>query len=145
MEQIEVRVPGRLDYLRPLRDLTAALCARIADRHPAGTLDEWARSVETAAAELAANIVRHAYRDSAGELRCLATAYDDRIEVYFFDRGASYVASPPTLPDPMALQASGYGMFLIHRLMDEVDYSRTPDGENRWRLVKQLPRVASSE
>jgi len=142
-EEVELRVPAGLEYIPTLRELLGALCARTVPGVLGGVPEDWVWGFQTAVAELASNIVRHAHREVAGDLRWVLTAHEDRVEVRCFDRGTAYTPAPPSLPDPSALQEGGYGMFLIHRLLDDVEYTRTPDGENRWRLVKHLPPTST--
>jgi anti-sigma regulatory factor (Ser/Thr protein kinase) len=38
----------------------------------------------------------------------------------------------------LALPEGGYGLALARAAVDQLDYERTPDGINRWRLVKRF-------
>jgi anti-sigma regulatory factor (Ser/Thr protein kinase) len=53
------------------------------------------------------------------------------------DSGQAFDLPSIQPPNENGVQTSGYGLFLIHRLMDEVQYS-PETGNNRWRLVKIL-------
>ena len=107
----------------------------------------WRHLFATAVAEIAANIVRHAYPAGAvpGTMHLRLRAYDGRAEALFTDHGVAFVdpaQSPRSLPadDPLALPEGGYGLALARAAVDRLDYARTPDGQNQWRLVKRWVR-----
>ncbi len=122
-------------------------------------------SFATAVAEIAANIVRHAYpagTAQSGRLRLRLRAFPDRIEARFTDRGLPFTSPQPIAvgesaepaatgcgdvkggpgPDPLddvsRVAESGYGLRLARATLDELEYTRTPGGRNTWRLVKRL-------
>jgi serine/threonine-protein kinase RsbW len=105
----------------------------------------WRLLFATAVAEIGANIVRHAYGASTepGTMHLRLRAYDDRVEALFTDQGVAFVAPPnvaSALPadDPLALPEGGYGLAIARTAVDQLDYARTPDGRNQWRLVKRI-------
>ena len=100
----------------------------------------------TAAAEIGANIVRHAYpTDALGTVRLRLRLYPDRLELQFTDRGRPSPNHRRGLErltpdaDAFALAEGGRGLALAGLALDELRYHRTPGGQNRWRLVKRLP------
>lgn len=90
--------------------------------------------------ELCVNIIKHAFDGGPGKFTLTLALDDDpwRIEASTHDQGhlrfnlAEW--APPDLDD---LPVHGLGIFLIHRLMDEVSCTTGADG-NRWHLVKRL-------
>ena len=57
--------------------------------------------------------------------------------VDLFDQGRSFDLANVPQPDLDSAPIRGYGLFLVHELMDDVNY--TPNHErNHWRLVKHL-------
>ena len=103
----------------------------------------WRQLLATALAEIGANIVRHAYPagTAPGTMHLRLRAYDDRVEALFTDQGVAFVdpaqpARPLPADDPLALPEGGYGLALARAAVDQLDYARTPDGRNLWRLVK---------
>ena len=96
---------------------------------------------DTAVAEIAANIIRHAYPSGVGVLR-LQLRYDSgSIQADFSDTGQPFQPRPaeprpaPTAQDE--LPEGGWGLNLARDCLDKLDYWRTPDGTNRWLLIKQ--------
>jgi serine/threonine-protein kinase RsbW len=93
--------------------------------------------VELAIHEIWVNVVEHAYAGSAdGVVHIDARNVAGGIEFQLRDQGIGFDPELVAEPDPEALQERGFGLFLVRRLMDEVTYEHTPEG-NRWRLVKQ--------
>lgn len=89
--------------------------------------------VETAAVEVAANIVEHA--GGAGEVGMAVVVAPERVEVCFHDTGAWFDGDlqDVALPDDMAER--GRGLALAGTL-SELTYERDGD-TNRWRLVRR--------
>lgn len=125
---------GALD--RFWRDLDAAL--------PTPPAMAWRLKFATAAAEIGGNIIRHAYPPTAvaRPLGLRLVAYAEHAEACFTDRGVAFTAGlhgmGETALDLAALPESGYGLPLVRRLVDELDYRRTADGVNHWRLRKRF-------
>jgi anti-sigma regulatory factor (Ser/Thr protein kinase) len=86
--------------------------------------------------EACANIHRHAYagrRDGTIEFRLEMQGETLRIRIRDF--GSRFHPGEYRTPDPDELSESGYGLFLIHSLMDEVEYVRKKAG-TELRLAK---------
>jgi len=94
-------------------------------------------NLKLAAQECCTNIVSHAYIQAGGRIEaCLTIQHEPRrLVIEFHDTGEA--VEPATVADPELQVGSvrGYGLFLMHELMDEVNYSRLESG-NCWRLVK---------
>lgn len=108
---------------------------------------------ELAASEIATNIVVHAYKASPylGRIQGRICLCADRVTMDIIDSGSAFVQpkSPKkksgnsrkfSIKDP---PASGYGLLIANRLLDELRYSRLRDGRNHWRLEKYLPQGTS--
>jgi serine/threonine-protein kinase RsbW len=88
--------------------------------------------------ELCMNIVQHAYRGETGWIEVSARVADAELWIVVQDRATrTYLAGQPAPPDPADLPERGWGMFIVHQIMDDVDYTRYED-RNEWRLRKQL-------
>jgi len=111
--------------------------------------EEWRHLFTTAVAEIATNIVRHAYPTREGTMQVVIRADNERVVATFTDRGVVFVMpdlSKRTQPidcldvdDVLGLPEGGYGLAIAQAALDELTYRREPDGVNRWRLVKRLP------
>ena len=94
--------------------------------------------------EALANIIRHAYRnrhDQEIEFECLVKG--EQMEFTFLDRGDP--PDPARICKPMDQFAlSGRGTHLMKAIMDEVEYTKVPSG-NQLKLIKRLPGLKARE
>jgi serine phosphatase RsbU (regulator of sigma subunit)/anti-sigma regulatory factor (Ser/Thr protein kinase)/putative methionine-R-sulfoxide reductase with GAF domain len=100
---------------------------------------DFAYQVELAASEVITNIVKYAYQGRAGELRGEITLQENDVILDLYDDGNRFDPSKLTEIDLEQAHIGGYGMHIVHQIMDKVDYS--PGGEkgsNHWRMVKRL-------
>ena len=64
---------------------------------------------------------------------------DDYVVAEFEDRGIPFDPSlDPGGPDPKSFPCRGFGLYLIHLIADELEYERTEDGRNVFRMYKTL-------
>lgn len=101
----------------------------------------WRDLFRTAVAEIAANIVRHAYPPShdARPFELQVLVYNDRLVAQFADRGVAWEPGPESVPpDPLGLPEGGLGLAVARGALDELSYRREPDGTNVWRLLKRI-------
>ena len=133
---VELNLPARLESLSVLEACVTALLGQEPELS-----DRDARTFEVVLAvhETCTNIIEHAYGGAPGRVRVAFTFLDDprRLEIDFDDSGLAFDLSMVQPPNLNEAHTSGYGLLLIRRLMDEVDYHSQP-GNNRWRLVKRL-------
>ncbi len=96
-------------------------------------------NIKLATHELCMNIVDHAYAGRKGriDIRFSCTNEPRQFIIDVHDTGDSFSMPEIHQPNEAEIQTSGYGLFLIHRLMDLVDYEPQPN-QNHWRLMKQL-------
>jgi serine/threonine-protein kinase RsbW len=93
-------------------------------------------SVQLAAHEVCANVIDHAYHGMLGKRLTITLSLDLRqIVVEICDTAPAFDISNVRLPDLETPQECGYGLVLIHHLVDEVTYASEETG-NRCRLVK---------
>ena len=101
----------------------------------------WRDLFRTAVAEIAANIVRHAYPPSTAErpFELQIQVYPDRLVARFADKGVAWdPTDEPSVPDPLDLPEGGLGLAVARGALDELSYRREPDGTNVWQLVKHF-------
>jgi anti-sigma regulatory factor (Ser/Thr protein kinase) len=100
-----------------------------------------AYAVKLAVDEAAANIIEHAYGgEGQGEIECVCTISEDKLEVVLKDRGKAFVPDEiPELPAGLPLEdygPGGAGLMLMKRLMDEVKFEFR-EGQNVVKMVKR--------
>jgi anti-sigma regulatory factor (Ser/Thr protein kinase) len=162
-----IKVPAKTQCLEKIRSFCqSALEGHTRDRR-------LRRRLVLAIDEAAANVIEHAYRgpDKQGipTIEITLDIRSDRIVVRIADRGVPFdpkaIASLPVpeideydirgldiLPGRRRSSSHfprhGYGLQIIRRIMDGIEYERTPDGENLLTLTKRMAasaRVPGSE
>ena len=129
LEQIEVPADERRLY--DVRDFVDRVCVSLG--FPGGA----AAIIRLAVDEACTNVVKHAYTEAEGGGRVLATAQRGWLEIRVVDQGTAFdgrVDMPQLANLVDQRRKGGLGVFLMHRLMDEVRYDQ-PAG-NEWILRK---------
>jgi sigma-B regulation protein RsbU (phosphoserine phosphatase) len=125
---IRLTYPATLEHLS---DIVAQI-RKVAEAYGEG----FARQIELAASEIVTNIITHACRERAGDLRVQLTLSPDRLQIDSYDDGEPFDLGQVAAPEPDELQEGGYGLFVVRQIVDELEYEpATPEG-NHWRLVK---------
>lgn len=151
----QLKVPAHIDYLADLREFVT----RIGKKH--GFSDRVINAFKLAIDEAGTNVMRHAYRDTGGDgfitIRAIVKA--NSLTICLIDQGKYF--DPTHVKDPDLQRyvdigkKGGLGIFIMRRLMDEIDYRKTEEG-NELRLTKnrdapqksklrdQIPKVANA-
>jgi anti-sigma regulatory factor (Ser/Thr protein kinase) len=104
--------------------------------------DALAARLRLAVVETVTNVVRHAYRDSEpGPVRLELSTEGADFVARLHDRGPRFDPRESTaeLPRPHEMAEGGYGVPILHEVMDRVDHDWSEDGGNvltlrkRWR------------
>lgn len=133
-ETMQIKIPASYKNLEVVGECVDSMLQaidQIEDR------SQIAYQIRLAVHEVCTNIINHAYAGIEGQIRLAFTTTDSplRMVVDVWDDGASFDPATVRTPDLNKAQTSGYGLFLVHQLMDEVAYESLPD-QNHWRLVK---------
>lgn len=139
MPTAALTIPSSLDSLSQLSDFITA-CARAA-----GLDDHAVWEVQLAVDEAATNIILHAYGDHnlEGSIVVETALKGSDFVVCLRDHGARF--DPNSVPSPDLTspleerQTGGLGLYLMHKLMDQVDFQFDPSGFNQLTMVKRLP------
>ncbi len=131
----QFRFPARFEFLDEIR-------SRVADEaRAAGFSEKSIYAVQLAADEAASNIIEHALAglpNATFEMICEFS--EGSLVVTFIDQGKSFdftkVKKPDVKADLSERQIGGLGVFLMHKLMDEVKY-RSSGSENILTLKKR--------
>lgn len=117
-----------------VEDLAAVRSAVIQRVMSLGFPESVVFDVKVALGEALANAVRHGSRDEEDEVRVVATAFEDRLEIDVVDTGAGFDGVHDVGEDVYA--HGGRGVLFMRALMDRVDFIPAPDGGTIVRLVK---------
>lgn len=139
MQTARLSIPADEHRLGDVRDFVARAC------EPLQLPGRFVANVRLAVDETCTNVIKHAYAGRTGEIHIEIAAKRGWLDIRILDQGAAFDGRV-TMPQLGALidskRKGGLGVFLMHRLMDEVAYQSTPAG-NEWRLRKRLPRSAT--
>ncbi len=132
----ELSVPAVEGQLGRVRDFVVEVC------EDAGFSQRDTSNTKLAVDEACTNIIKHAYadKDSTGDIRVRAEIVAGELTLSLFDTGTHFdftAVKDPDLDQYVETgRKGGFGVFLINRLMDGVDY-RAADGGNELTLVKR--------
>ncbi|MEB3285729.1 MAG: ATP-binding protein [Candidatus Sericytochromatia bacterium] len=138
-----IRLTSNLDHVGVARDFVAEIAKAVP------MTERQVYELELAVDEALTNVVEHACEGREDAYVELAVSHTDaQFTILITHDGASF--DPGTQPD-VDLKAyiaerrvGGLGLFLIKKLMDEVEYSTGDDGLSRIRLVKHHPGSAGA-
>ena len=142
MEQadtIKLDLPASHRYLNVLGECINAMLERV---EGIADLVTFSYAVQLAVHEACTNIIDHAYEGREGariqaELRLLGGKAPGQIVIEIRDTGTPFnplTVPPPNLDEP---HEHGYGMYLMHELMDEISFTTDSKG-NICRMCKRL-------
>ena len=93
--------------------------------------------------EACTNVIKHAYKYSPdGEIAVKVKVKKSKFTIEITDKGAHF--NPSAIPEPDLAEyhkqkkIGGLGMFLMRKLMDEVEYTSISGNRNQVTLVKYL-------
>lgn len=133
----QLKVPAHFDYLGELRDFVT----RIGRKHNIN--DKIINAFKLSIDEAGSNVIRHAYRefDEPGFILLRVVVRKASITVSLIDQGKYFDPRFVKNPDLQRYvdigKKGGLGIFIIRKLMDEIDYRKTEEG-NELRLTKYL-------
>lgn len=118
VQRVTLRFPALLNY-RPLAiDLVSALAEQVR-----GGSRDFRNELVTAFGEAFNNIVLHGYRGRTdGEIEIEAEIAPHAVTLRLLDTGREVDFGNVETPDLAAMPEGGMGVFMIHALVDNVDY-----------------------
>jgi len=129
----EIKVPADMNYLAELRDFITQTGRKF------GVSEQIINSFKMAIDEAGTNIIRHAYRDWEGYITVRIIIREKSVTVCLIDQGHTYdprLSKDPDLKRYVDIgKKGGLGIFIIRRLVDEIDYHKTVEG-NELKLTK---------
>ena len=131
---VAVHIPSELGYEKVAMEAAAAAAKRM------GFSPDRIHDLRTAVSEACMNAIEHGNQAEAGaRVVVVMTLEPERLQVNVADEGRQPL--PSTVPEPGRPEDHrGWGMFLIRRLMDEVEFSTEPDGGNQVKMVIYLDK-----
>jgi serine/threonine-protein kinase RsbW len=132
-------IPSDLRLLALARAFVEAVC------QVAGLDERDTHAVVLATDEAANNVMRHAHHDNPdAPLTIQCFIHSDALEIRLHDEGAPFDLSAVPQLNPAELRVGGRGVFLMRKLMDELDVRPRGERGNVLRMVKHYRQVVSS-
>ncbi len=133
--KIHLAIPGRFKFLSLPRNVAREVCAVLADREVNEKI-LWA--VELAVSEAVTNAMKYGCSDNGtSRVEIEFTIWDDRLEISILDTGSGFDWEKVVAPDFSIPRESGYGLYIIKELMDEIEYTKK-ETHNVLKLIKYL-------
>jgi anti-sigma regulatory factor (Ser/Thr protein kinase) len=137
----KITVPGDMSGVEQVLLFLKSLIGRL------NLSEELAYHLELAVTEACLNIIRYAYAESRGEVHLSVWLEAGRIYFEIRDSGRYFdprEVEPPDLDRYIREGVKGgFGVFLMRRLMEGLDYRRE-EGQNVLTLWKSLPPTGAS-
>ncbi len=135
----EIAIPAQMSYMGQVRDFIEHIGVKY--KYPDKIINSYKLVIE----EACTNIIRHGYRDiKGGEISIRAIIRQKSLTVVIIDQGISYdprQAQTPDLEKYIQIgKKGGLGIFMMRKLMDDVQYNITSHG-NELRLTKQREEI----
>ena len=129
-----ILVPADMAKLCDLREQLSAICEQL------GIPRKTTRRMVLAIDEALSNVIEHAsLKESSKEIELSLEIADDKIVAEIVDSGIPFDPCPYNLsPDRRAYPRRGFGLYLIHMIIDQIHYERTSDGRNVLTLTKSM-------
>ncbi len=128
----ELRVQSDPKNLQEIRQWLAHIGEAV------GLAQDEISQMKVAVCEACANIIRHAYGgDHSRPIWLRARPKPNGVELEIRDFGRPFDPASVPVPDLERAHEGGYGVFLMHKLMDEVEYSSPTEGTGTMlRMIK---------
>jgi anti-sigma regulatory factor (Ser/Thr protein kinase) len=98
--------------------------------------------VETALDEAVTNVFKHGYEGRGGYIKITCTLDHNMLELNITDRGKKFdpsSAPPPDLDsDLQSRRVGGLGIYMMKKMMDEIEYRDNADAGNELKLIKYI-------
>jgi serine/threonine-protein kinase RsbW len=98
--------------------------------------------VQMAVDEACSNVIEHAYQgQDKGEITLSCDCHAEEWIIQIYDQGRAF--DPDSVPEPDLnasldeVKTGGLGLYFMHQLMDEVEFSFDEEKGNRLRMVKR--------
>jgi serine/threonine-protein kinase RsbW len=139
-KQISKKIFSRTSNLLEVREFIGRAARQ------AGFDEEDVANIVLAVDEACTNIIKHAYQYSPNkEIEINIIPSNQSFEIRIYDTGRTFdptTLRPPNLKEQLRqYRRGGLGVYLMKRLMDEVEYNFQPGKRNEVRLIKYFSQT----
>jgi serine/threonine-protein kinase RsbW len=131
-----LEIPAVVNSLPIVSDTFSAILGQIAE---IPDREAMTYNVLLSVHEICTNMIEHAYENKGGQIE-IDIQLDEQsgvLAVDLFDEGRSFELADVPQPDLASAPIRGYGLFLVHELMDKVTYFPGQE-KNHWQLIKRI-------
>ncbi len=137
MKETKLTVPGKVVYLSKIREFIKEKAVE------SGIEDRIASKLQFAVSEACTNVMEHGYKNEKDkDITVEVKVQGARFLATILDHGKVFDPTSVKLPDIDVIIAKrkgrGYGIYLIRKIMDELEYQVKPGIGNELRLIKYL-------
>ena len=138
LKPVTVSLPSDVNYLDVARMFVSDIGQKV------GLSASEIHDLQLAVTEAVTNVIEHAYSGDTDQRIDLAIEKDGECFVVAITDKGNNRFDPTAHPDPdlkeylSQCRVGGLGLFLMRKLMDEVEFTSDDQGVNRVRLVKHL-------
>lgn len=137
-------LPNDLSFLKEVRQFVKETLAETS------LVEDVTSRVILAVDEAVSNIIEHAYEEGRKDRIEMAITHDDkRVDILIRDFGKTFdpgKIAPPDMQEYIRVRRKGgLGIFLIRKIMDEVEYTFKEGVQNELRLVKYIQDSGEGE
>ncbi len=108
--------------------------------------DQTLYTLHTVVGEACTNVIEHAYAGQGGPMEITLETQDDCVRVTIRDWGTTFDPAKVPIPDVTAplerRPLGGLGVYLLHQMMDDVQYHFSAKDGNTLCMVKRTQGVA---
>ncbi len=122
MAKVVLRAPAEVEFVTPISRFVREVVERVT-----GCCREDSFDVMLAVQEACTNVVKHAYGEGRGDMEVHLVFSKGRVIVEVRDWGKGFDMDSLSDPDPFHPREGGYGIFIIKRIMDRIEYIRGGD------------------
>ena len=136
-KKFQLKLPIETANLEIIREFVSKIAQNM------GFSEENIHRIELAVDEASTNVIKHAYRGEGTNKKFISievTSFNDRLEINVIDKGHGFEPNKIRTPEMDAylkkMKRGGLGLYLIKKLMDEVDYTIKPGIRNKVKMIK---------
>ena len=132
-EPIYLSIPSHPKNLRDVRRLMIDITSQ------AGISTEDSGNLILAVDEVCSNIIKHSYKNDFHQKIDLTVELETNfLTISVLDDGIRFDINSVGTRDLNEVKPGGLGLYIIEKVMDTVEYSHTPEGKNKIKMVKKL-------
>lgn len=134
MREIYIKLPRELEYLKIACNL-ASQVAQTIDKN-----EHFSNEIELAVSEAFTNAIKHAdYTKEDDTLTLSFKIFNNKLVISLRDKGKGFKLDSIPEPNFDKIPESGYGLYIIKKIMNKLSYVIDEDGYNVLVMEKSIP------